>query len=520
NTDTPKAPSTDAPNSDTPKAPSTDNSSRNAEGAAPAPAMGVAPAALNTVATWAEVAAKASSPADYEWNATVVTIKTATGLAWVANETNKTGSDGFLGKTVVLGANIDLNAGLVTNYDVGNITATNSWEPIGTFGANATPFHGIFDGQGHTVSGVKINDAAADNQALFGHISDTATVKNVGVINSAINAKINASGVVGNNGGTVANCYNTSAVTATANDSARASGVVGFNRGTVTNCYNTGAVTATVTGTPALATAGGVVGNNDGTVTNCYNTGAVTATIGAGAESYSYAGGVVGENGSTIVANYYLAGTATKGVGSVATDVDANTLQMTEANMKGAAFVATLNKKLDELKNTALYAWKEVANSYPTFSDAPWGQALPATWADVAAILDTDYSVSGTTYTIKTATGLAWLANETNKTGSDGFLDKTVVLAKDINLDIFLVRDYNTNVTATNSWAPIGTATSQFKGTFNGQGYTVSGVKINNTANNQGLFGHISNTATVKNVGVISSEITATDNVGGVGGRK
>ncbi|MEG2660976.1 MAG: GLUG motif-containing protein, partial [Oscillospiraceae bacterium] len=525
NTDTPKAPGTEAPNSDTPKAPGTDNSSRNAEGAAPAPAMGVAPAILSTVATWADVAAKAASAADYEWNAenTVVTIKTATGLAWVANESPKPGIDGFLGKTVVLGADIDLNAGLVTNYDAANITPTNSWEPIGTFEANATeiPFRGTFDGQGHTVSGVKINDAAAVNQALFGHISNTATVKNVGVINSAINAKVNASGVVGNNGGTVANCYNTSAVTATAtnaNDSARASGVVGFNRGTVTNCYNTGAVTATATGTPALATAGGVVGNNDGTVTNCYNTGAVIATIGAGAESYSCAGGVVGQNGGIIVANYYLAGTATKGVGSAATEAAAATLQMTDADMKGAAFVATLNKKLDELKDTALYAWKEVANSYPTFSDAPWGQALPATWADVAATVDTDYSVSGTTYTIKTATGLAWLANETNKTGSDGFLDKIVVLAKDINLDIFLVRDYNTNVTATNSWAPIGTATSQFKGTFNGQGYTVSGVKINNTANNQGLFGHISNTATVKNVGIVSSDITATDNVGGVVG--
>ena len=68
-------------------------------------------------------------------------------------------------------------------------------------------------------------------------------------------------GVVGDNISSVTNCYNTGTVTSSGNS---VGGVVGYNYGgRVENCYNTGSVSD---GT----TSGGVVGQNSGSVTNCY----------------------------------------------------------------------------------------------------------------------------------------------------------------------------------------------------------------------------------------------------------
>ena len=101
------------------------------------------------------------------------------------------------------------------------------WTPIGDDGW----FNGIFDGNGHTVSGVYINNEE-NNQGLFGECN--GTIKNVGVIDSYIHG----SGYVG--------------------------GVVGYGSA-VTNCYSTG----TVIGNGEYSNIGGIIAGN-GTVENGY----------------------------------------------------------------------------------------------------------------------------------------------------------------------------------------------------------------------------------------------------------
>jgi hypothetical protein len=66
---------------------------------------------------------------------------------------------------------------------------------------------------------------------------------------------------VGENGGSITNCYNTGAVSTTVNF---AGGVVGENGGSITNCYNAGPVSG------SGENIGGVAGFNVGSVTNCY----------------------------------------------------------------------------------------------------------------------------------------------------------------------------------------------------------------------------------------------------------
>lgn len=101
---------------------------------------------------------------------------------------------------------------------------------------------------------------------------------------------------------------------------------------------------------------------------------------------------------------------------------------------------------------------------------------------------------SGDTYTITSAGQLAWIASQVNGESGNSFEGKTIILNNDIDL-------------AAHEWTPIGNSFEKgFKGTFDGNGKTISNMKILITSNNEqekvigGLFGYILNDAVVKNV--------------------
>jgi len=152
-----------------------------------------------------------------------------------------------------------------------------TWTPIGT---SSAPFTGTFDGNGMTISNLTINNPSSDYQGLFGMISTTATVKNVGVTGN-ITGKNYVGGVVGYNRGTVENCY--SACDVSGNQ--YVGGLVGVNDytgiGTVKNCYTTGNVSAS-------SDVGGVIGSNYKIMENSYATGAISGS--------SYVGGLAGNS--------------------------------------------------------------------------------------------------------------------------------------------------------------------------------------------------------------------------------
>lgn len=67
-------------------------------------------------------------------------------------------------------------------------------------------------------------------------------------------------------------------------------------------------------------------------------------------------------------------------------------------------------------------------------------------------------------------------------------------------------------------WTPIGTSsTSAFKGSFNGQGHTISGLYFNNSdADNVGLFGYTSGAVIIEGVGMVDSYFRGGQNVGSI----
>lgn len=171
----------------------------------------------------------------YNTNDNTFYISTAAQLAGLAQLVNN--GNNFSTKNITLKADIKLNNDAVP-------TGGNEWTPIGD---SSNTFQGTFDGDGHTITGLYINDTAAGYNAykgLFGNIAAGAKVQNLIVTGDvAAKEKNSKPRYVG--------------------------GIVGFNSGTVQNCGFQGSVSASKSnGLVSSSDIGGVVGG--GKATNCW----------------------------------------------------------------------------------------------------------------------------------------------------------------------------------------------------------------------------------------------------------
>ena len=97
-------------------------------------------------------------------------------------------------------------------------------------------------------------------------------------------------------------------------------------------------------------------------------------------------------------------------------------------------------------------------------------------------------------YTIDTVEDLIKFASEVN--GGNSFAGQTVYLMESLDLE----------GSEDNQWTPIGTGSNKFEGTFEGNGYTISGIYIKkDNYDDVAFFGE--NSGTIKNLGVYG-EIT------------
>jgi hypothetical protein len=165
------------------------------------------------------------------------------------------------------------------------------WMPIGILSPD-NPFKGIFDGNGHKITGLWIDRGSTDSVGLFGY-TNGATIKNLGV-------EISSKGVKGRNyvGGiagwldrssSITNSYSTGSVSG----GTYVGGIAGsmVSGSSITNSYSTGSVNGS-------NTVGGIAGHmqSSSSITNSYSTGSVSG-------SGSWIGGIVGGGGGTITNN-------------------------------------------------------------------------------------------------------------------------------------------------------------------------------------------------------------------------
>ena len=119
---------------------------------------------------------------------------------------------------------------------------------------------------------------------------------------------------------------------------------------------------------------------------------------------------------------------------------------------------------------------------------------------DLMAFID-DYAIANNTYYVTSPEGLnAWAEAVKNNT----------------NLDCTLCDDIDLNST---SWTPIGTNYyNSYTGTFDGGGYTITGLIVTGSNKYAGLFGRIGSGGTVKNVVLKDVQIESDNQYGCVGG--
>jgi hypothetical protein len=186
-------------------------------------------------------------------------------------------------------------------------------------GSSEFPFEGIFDGNNHKISNMKIEGVS--DLGLFSKLGG-GNITKVGVVDVNIIGTGNCvGGLVGNvYFGTISQCYSTGSVkgfsdyvgglvgknfspyyyspavikqcysTALVKGNQSVGGLVGqnYDNGKVVECYSTGLVKGN-------DFVGGLVGNNWGTVTDCYSTGTVVCNV-----QKSNVGGLVGKWSYTV----------------------------------------------------------------------------------------------------------------------------------------------------------------------------------------------------------------------------
>jgi fibronectin-binding autotransporter adhesin len=198
--------------------------------------------------------------------------------------------------------------------------------------------------------------------------------------------------------------------------------------------------------------------------------------------------------------------------GSVKTifdDIRIDGQSKTADNIKAADFFETLFDSDD--------AWQYAEGKLPILKDLD-GQdgTLPShisgTYFEGSGIVNEEVNDP---YLIKTAADLARLAELVTSNNADvrnAYNNKYYRLENDIDLS-----DYQSD----EGWTPIGeNDTKPFKGIFDGNNKVITGLKINSSANSQGLglFGYIDN-GTVMNLGMINVNIQGGPFVGGLAGQ-
>lgn len=218
----------------------------------------------------------------------LIEIGSADELRRIADEINS-GNTEYINGYFELTADIDLGG------------SEFPWTAIGT---SSKPFCGVFDGKGHTITGLYVNNRETGiYQGLFGALGRQSVVQNLGV-EGTILSEVYTGSIAGVNAGTIKNCYTDCEVKAS---SSYTGGITGRNTGTIENCYNLGKVQGT-------SHTGGIAGAifEKGILRNCYSWGEV---IGSGDPS-----GIVAEirgTSATVSNCYYLAGSADGGMAGV-----------------------------------------------------------------------------------------------------------------------------------------------------------------------------------------------------------
>ena len=387
---------------------------------------------------------------------------------------------------LVNGGTGDANAVLTADIDMTGQT----WTPIGQ---DQKDFKGHFDGQGHRILNLTTN-AANNNQALFGQAVGPAIIENV-IIDASCNIQGAAwtAGILGHvwgDGVIVRNCGNEAKINGSAQNSA---GIVACSEKVlhISNCYNTGVIVGDRENAGICAW----MGSAESTISNCFST-----ATGINGEALWRKGEVTGQNMYQIEGKQGTAFTQEMlSSGELCYKLNGNN---PDGPWRQAIGTDAMPKPFGTAKvyaNGTLRCDGTSAGDDVVYSNTNESVIPPHTFVDglcaVCGTYDPADIVDGV-YMIGNAKQLVYFSAYVN----DGHPATSATLKNDI--DMAAITDYK----------PIGTDANRYRGTFDGQGYRIKNLIINNNVKEQGLFSVCSN-ATIKNLIIDKScSIRSTEN--------
>lgn len=412
-------------------------------------------------------------------------------------------------------------------------------------------FSGTFNGKGYTISNLTItagNSALPQNAGLFSEITSTGVVTNLNVKSVNINGQFeNAGTIAGVNKGTISRCSVLDGVVVSTLSGANIGGVCGK---TIYSTTSTGRIDRTYSALSVKAQAqnsnvGGLTGLNEGgIIINSYSTKFKTEDELSVSAKNSNVGGIIGYNKflldgsinrlSTVKNCYSNASISTNNVlanevnsaGLIGYNEDANSttpnrimgcyynnsIIATGINDKYTISFTSGNVEQEQANFRGVYTFKfdtnnsiikDSLNSYYSSTDT----SNMVKW-DFENVWNLSANVNNG-YPTLNASGsdvpddIAFLYNPT-AINSVSKLDEFREQVNSGNLTNEAYFQLTDNITLSGDFTPIGTKQNPFTGTFDGNGYTISNLRINSTTAKGvkyvGLFGYVSASARIQNV--------------------
>lgn len=375
------------------------------------------------------------------------------GLAKLVNEKNETITASLMNDIVFNENLLDAN---------GNVQVADpiKWTPIGNtpIGTERFYFNGIFNGNGHTISGLYVD--SGDYAGLFGRAQGAPTIKGVGVVDSYFKGAKYVGGIAG--------AY---------------IDVNGIEFDCMAGCFT---YNVKLEGTESTTKINKFIGDISGKGNAKLNSNYCLA------EKEEPLPGI---NCSTMTAEDFESGKVAylmnkyftdKGNGDVWGQVVANN-ENVPVDLFPTAYKIIGNGGSNEVINCAGQYHNHLGS---------------ATCPICQTVNPQEPAQDNGVYQIGTPSELLWLADHVN--GVSG--NQKAVLTNDIDM---------TGV----KWTPIGTKDKAFEwGEFDGQGHFITNLTVNDTSlEYAGLFGYVTDHATIKNLGVFG-EFSGGEYVGGIAG--
>ena len=338
---------------------------------------------------------------------------------------------------------------------------------------------GIIEGE-VTMTGGKIENQTRCGVTLAGgtfEMSGDAVISNCGGNNSGGGIWIGG-GTFTMSGGTIKNCNAT-----------QGGGVYVANRGTF-NMSGGSIENCKATADESFAMGGGI--RNDGTTTLSGN-----AEI-RGCQAVTGSGGGISDGGTVEAPSNLNISGGVKITGCTAAVGTSDAMFVICSTISGGTFDGTVTNGKDGTITGGTFNG-EVTNKGTitggTFNGGITGNPALATGSGTAE----------EPYQISTATGLKWFRDVVN--GANGQTQNTgacAVLTGSIDLN-------------NEKWTPIGNESNKYTGTFDGQGYTINGLNIDDADQLYvGLFGYIEGAA-IKNL-TVAGTVKGSKSIGGIVG--